>query len=120
MGGERAKAQVNEETADIVRAVERLQGAFEELAVRGLRSAGPQQLASLQALREELDKVGAGHLAGRVAAVIDAVRSDDRGAAAALLRAQASLRVFERVLTLEVAGEALGRALTSRDNEDTP
>jgi hypothetical protein len=108
------------ETDEIVRAVERLQGAFEELAVRGLRSAGPPQLANLQALREELDKVGAGHLAGRIAAVIEAVRNDDRGAAAALLRAQASLRVFERVLTLEVVGELLGRALAGAEDEDTP
>jgi hypothetical protein len=37
----------------------------------------------------------------------DAIRANDRAAARALLRAQASLRVFERVLTLEVAAEAL-------------
>jgi hypothetical protein len=111
---------MNEETDEIVRAIERLQGAFEDLAVRGLRSAGHQQLANLQALREELEKVGAGHLAGRIAALIQGVRNDEPGAAAALLRAQASLRVFERVLTLEVVGEALGRALADGEYEDTP
>jgi hypothetical protein len=103
------------ETEEIMQTVERLQGAFEELAVRGLRSAGPQQLAALEALREEFERVGAGHLAGRVAAVIQAVRNDDRSAAAALLRAQASLRVFERMLTLEVAGAVLQTMLAPEE-----
>jgi hypothetical protein len=34
-------------------------------------------------------------------ALLDAARRDDRSAAGALLRAQACLRMFERVLTLE-------------------
>lgn len=92
---------------EIVQTIERLQGEFEDLAVRGLRSVGPQHLGTLQAVREEFERIGAGHLAGRIAAVVEAIRSDDRGAAAALLRAQAELRVFERILTLEVAGEII-------------
>jgi hypothetical protein len=95
------------ELDEIVQTIERLQGEFEDLAVRGLRSAGPEHLASLSALREELERVGAGHLAGRIAAVVDAIRAGDRSAATALLQAQASLRVFERVLTLEAAGDLL-------------
>ena len=105
------------ETDEIMQAALRLQSAFEELAVRGLRSAGPQQLGALEALREEFERVGAGHLAGRVAAVIQGVRNDDRGAAAALLRAQASLRVFERMLTLEVAGAVLERMLAPEEED---
>jgi hypothetical protein len=97
------------ETDEIVRAIGHLQGAFEDLAVRGLRSAGPQQLAPLESLREEFERIGADHLAGRVAALLSAIRNDDRGAAAALLRAQTSLRLFERMLTLEVVGEVLER-----------
>jgi hypothetical protein len=99
------------ETDEIVQSLDRLQSAFEDLTVRGLRAAGPSQLTTLEALRAELERVGANHLAGRVAAVINAVRNDDRSAAAALFRAQASLRVFERVLTLEVAGDLLQRML---------
>src|SRR5690242_2725057 len=95
------------ETEEIVQLIDRLQGALEDLAVRGLRSAGPQDLATLRALREEFERIGAGHLAERIAAVITAMENDERGAAAALLRAQASLRVFERVLTLEIAAETL-------------
>src|SRR5262249_49814634 len=99
------------ETDEIVHTVERWRTAFEDLAGRGRRSAGPGDLATLDALREELQRIGADHLAGRIAAVGDAIRSGQRSAAAALMRAQASLRLFERVLTLEVAGVALRQML---------
>ena len=106
------------ETDEIVRAIGHLQGAFEDLAVRGLRSAGPQQLAPLESLREEFERIGADHLAGRIAAVVDAIRTNDRAAAAALMRAQASLRLFDRVLTLEVAGDVLRRLSEGEPEED--
>jgi hypothetical protein len=106
------------ETAEIGQTLERLQGAFEDMTVRGLRSAGPEHLATLAAVREELERIGAGHLAGRLAAVLDAIRSHDRAAAAALLRAQASLRVFERILTLETAAELLRPLVPSAEAED--
>jgi hypothetical protein len=98
------------ETDEIVQTIGRLEGRLEELTVRGLRSAGPEQLAALSALREEFERIGADHLAGRVAELVAALRNDDPKAAPALLRTQASLRVFERILTLETAAEAL-RAL---------
>lgn len=109
------------ETEEIVQAIERLQGALEDLAVRGLRSAGPSDLSTLTLLREEFERIGADHLAGRIAAVTEAIRNDDRAAAPALMRAQASLRVFERILTLEVVGDLLGTLLpeaTGDENED--
>ena len=105
------------EIDEIVQAIERLQGEFEDLAVRGLRSAGTEHLKPLMALREEFERIGADHLAGRIAAVIDALRNGEPQAAAALMRAQASLRVFERVLTLEVAAEKL-RVLLPADEEE--
>jgi hypothetical protein len=106
------------EIDEIVQTIERLEAALEDLAVRGLRSAGPQDLAGLDALHEEFERIGAGHLAGRIAAVTAAIRNDDRSAAAALLRARASLRVFERVLTLEVAGGVLGSMAATDQGED--
>ena len=99
-------------TEEIVQTMDLLQTAFEDLAVRGLRSAGPRDLATLRMVREEFERIGAGHLAGQIAAVVQAIENDDRGAARALLRAQASLRVFERILTLEVAGGLLEAAGT--------
>ncbi len=103
------------ETAEIVQTIERLQNAFEDLAVRGLRAAAPGQLTALEAMQSELERMGAGHLAGRIGTLVSAVRNDDRGAAASLLRAQASLRVFERVLTLEVAAGLLHALLPAEE-----
>jgi hypothetical protein len=106
------------EIAEIVQTIEHVQSSFEDLTVRGLRSAGPEQLATLSALREEFERIGAGHLAGRIASVVEVLRGGEAKAAAALLRAQASLRVFERVLTLQVAAQTLSALLESTDAED--
>jgi len=107
-----------QETTEIIQTIDRLQQCLEELCVRGLRSAGSSDLNGLSALREEFQRIGADHLAGRIAAVIDAIRNDDRSAAAALLRAQASLRVFERILTLDLAEATLRQTLPPE--EETP
>jgi hypothetical protein len=103
------------ETDEVVQTIERLQSAFEDLVVRGLRAAGPGQLTALEAMQSELERTGAGHLAGRIGALVTAVRNDDRAAAAALLRAQASLRVFERLLTQEVAADSLQALLPEEE-----
>ena len=99
------------ETAEIVQTIAHVQSAFDDLTVRGLRSVSPEQLTTLSALREEFERIGAGHLAGRIAAVVETLRGGEAKSAAALMRAQASLRVFERVLTLQVAAQALSTLL---------
>jgi hypothetical protein len=96
-----------DEIAELRDALDRLHAAMEDLAVRGLRAAGPQDLAKLAALRDEFRGAGAGHLAGRLDSTIEAVRADDRGAAATLLRAMTATRLFDRMLTLEVAASLL-------------
>jgi hypothetical protein len=97
-----------DEIAELRDALDRLHAALEVLAVRGLRAAGPQDLAKLTALRDEFRAAGAGHIAERLDTTVEAVRADDRGAAAALLRAMTAARLFDRMLTLEVAGSLLG------------
>jgi len=92
---------------EIVQTIERLNGQFEDLVVRGVRSSGSEHLTVLEAMRTEFERIGAGHLASRVADLVSAIQRDDRGAAQALLRAQTSLRLFERLLTLEVAQNTL-------------
>ncbi|MCU0979116.1 MAG: hypothetical protein MUF25_08120 [Pirellulaceae bacterium] len=92
---------------EIVLTIEQLRREFEDLGVRGLRAAGAQRVAKLALIREEFQRIGAEHLAEQIGALIAAIQNDDRGAAAALLRAQTSLRLFERVLTLEVAAAKL-------------
>ncbi len=105
------------DVAEVLQTVDRLHTALADLVVRGLRSAGPAQLAPLEALREEFGRIGAEHLAGRLGELLAAVRNDDRGAAAALLRAQTSLRLFERLLTLEHAQELLAALLPAAEDE---
>jgi hypothetical protein len=97
-----------DEIAELRDALGRLHAALDDLAVRGLRAAGPQDLARLESLRDEFRNAGAGHIAMRLTAAIDATRTDDRGAAAALLRAMTAIRLFDRMLTLEAAATMLG------------
>lgn len=95
------------EIPELVQTIEFLQREFEELAIRGLRTCGPEHLTSLRHVCEEFSGIGATHLAGRISELIQAIESDDRKAAEALLRAQSTLRTFERVLTLEFAEQVL-------------
>jgi hypothetical protein len=103
--------------AEILQAVDRLHGLLADLAVRGLRSVAEGQLAPLVALQEEFERIGAGHLAGRIAALLEAVRSEEKGAAAALLRVQTSLRLFERIMTVERAEQLLEEFVAAREGE---
>jgi hypothetical protein len=96
-----------DEIAELRNALDRLHAAMEDLAVRGLRAAGPQDLSKLTALRDEFLAAGAGSIAERLSTTIEAVQADDRGAAAALLRLMTSVRLFDRMLTLEVAASML-------------
>ena len=96
-----------DEIAELRDTLDRLHAALDDLAVRGLRAAGPQDLAKLVALRDEFQDAGAGHLAERLTTTIDSVRADHHDAAAALLRAMTAGRLFDRMLTLEVAASML-------------
>ena len=92
---------------EVMDTLDRLNGELQDLLVRGLRVCGPEHLGVLQAIHSELSRVGAEHLAGRLATLMAAIEADDRSGATALLQTQASLRVFERVLTLQVAEQTL-------------
>ena len=86
----------------------RVQAELEDLAVGGLRVAGPSRLAALEAMRADLEAMGALHLATRLARLAEAIGGQEREAAVALMQMQASLRVFERVFSLEVVAARLG------------
>ncbi|MBN1911520.1 MAG: hypothetical protein JW818_17390 [Pirellulales bacterium] len=98
---------------EVVGVIERLREEFADLTVRGLRTVGPGHLTSLEALREEFLRISADHLAGRIGELVEAIRNDDRGSAAALMRAQASLRLFERMLSQEVGTATLETMLAA-------
>jgi hypothetical protein len=105
------------DTHEILQTVERLHGALADLVVRGLRAAGREQLALLASLRQELERIGGHHLASRLADLLDGLRQGERSAAAALLRAQTSLRLFERILTLEHAADLLQELLPAQEDQ---
>jgi hypothetical protein len=105
-----------DETAELRDALDRLHAAMDDLAVRGLRAAGPKDLTKLTTLRDEFQGAGSGHIAERLSTAIDAVRADDRNAAAALLRAMTATQLFDRMLTLEVAAGTL-TAYAAKDSE---
>jgi hypothetical protein len=105
------------ETTEILQTIDRLHGVLADLIVRGLRSVGPAQLATLDTLREEFERTGADHLAGRITELTRAVRDEEPGAARALLQAQTSLNLFERILTLEHATELLQGLLVEEGTE---
>jgi hypothetical protein len=106
-----------DEIAELRDALDRLHAAFEDLTIRGLRSAGPRDLAKLAALRDEFQSAGAGHLAERLGTAIDAVQAGDHGAAAALLRAMTAVRLFDRMLTVEVAASLLAADANANDDD---
>jgi hypothetical protein len=84
-------------------ALDRLHAAVDDLVVRGVRSAGAQEVARLSALRDEFRTAGAEHLAEKLGTLVEAVQAGDRSAAGALMRAVTTFRLFDRMLTLEVA-----------------
>ena len=102
---------------ELVVTLEQLRRELEEFAVRGLRAVGPRQLGKLTQLREELAGVGVEHLAGLLQELEAGLKSDSPAAARALLRAQTALRIFERLLTLQVVGGQLQVLIDRRDGD---
>ena len=106
-----------DDIAEIVQTIESLQSELDDLLVRGLRATEPATLARLRAREEEFERIGAGHMAQRLAKLSTAIDNDDPAAAKALLEAQTSLRLFERVLTVEVAGTTLQSLIENAEGE---
>jgi hypothetical protein len=98
---------VMDEIAELRGALDRLQAGLDDLVVRGVRAAGAADLARLTALRDEFRTAGAEHVAGRLTTLIQTVQTGDRTAPAELLRAMTAVRLFDRMLTLEVAAALL-------------
>ncbi|HSK05239.1 MAG TPA: hypothetical protein VK932_28520, partial [Kofleriaceae bacterium] len=106
-----------DERAEIVGSVATLQGQLEALVVRGVRAAGGDDLKQLAALHEDLGRIGAAYLGGRIGELIGHARTGDPKASAALCGAQTALRVFDRVLTLHAARELLAAGEAEAETE---
>ena len=110
------------EALEVQEVVDHLQTVLENLVTRGLTAAEAGDRKALATLRDEFVRIGATHLADRVGSLCEALESGDQDGPIRLLKTQASLRLFERVLTLEVARASLAQWQTAQkpadDNED--
>lgn len=107
-----------DEIAELRDALDRLHAMMDDLVVRGVRAAGTQEVTRLVALRDEFRTAGAEHLAEKLSTLVDAVQSGDRSAAIALMRAVTTFRLFDRMLTLEVAQASLRAPETGAEIEE--
>lgn len=90
--------------------IERLRALLENLLVRGLRACGSDEVSQLKSFTEQLESAGAGHVAMTLADLQAKIQADDRASAKALLKAQTSVRLLERLLTLRVVGQQFAAA----------
>jgi len=98
--------------------LQRLRALLEMFIVRGLRACGPEQLVQLKAYTEQFEQAGAGHVASVLAELHDKIDQDDRGSARALLKAQTSVRLLERMLTLRVVEGNFQFAIAQLEREN--
>jgi len=103
---------------EVMQTLERLNAELQDLLVRGLRVCGPEHLRPLRAIHTELKRIGADYLTGRLTILVDAIDSDQRDSAAALLQTQAALRLFERILTLRAVEQQLEASIAVPASEE--
>lgn len=92
--------------ADATDTLETLERALDDLVVRGLSAARPDDVRVLAHAKETFASAGAAHLVAGLSDLLDRHNGGDVGAARALLHLQSTLRVFERFLSLEAACDA--------------
>lgn len=95
--------------------MERVRSLLDGMVVRGLRACGDEQMAQLEGFIEQLEHAGAGHVGASLEELRTKMVSGDRTVAQALLRAQTSVRLLERLLTLRVVGGQYHRAIAQLD-----
>ncbi len=113
-------SSVPSECDEIRGSVEHLRRLLEGLIVRGLRACGPEELAQLQSSTEHLERIGAGHVGALLARLAMLIQKDDRAAAKALLEAQISVRLLERLLTVRVVRGQYESAIASMEDSEGP
>ncbi len=102
------------EHAEVAATLLALNSCLEDLVVRGLRSAGGDDVRQLDQLAQSFRRAQANYLADLLEGLVRQTREgtpDPKW----LLRTQTAARVFERVLSIEAAAEALGGPVPSPD-----
>ena len=96
--------------------LDRVRSLLENLIVRGLRACGPDELGQLGAFAEDLERSGAGHVAGALSQLREQAQKGERGAARTMVLAQTSVRLLERLLTLRVVREQYANAIAAMED----
>lgn len=112
--------QAPDELEELRVSLERIRTLLENLAVRGLRACGPDELAQIASYSEHLEQSGAGHLAAALSHLRDQIERDQRTSAQALLAALTNVRLVERLLTLRVVKQRYAAAIEGAEDEDSP
>jgi hypothetical protein len=107
---------VSPEIEELRVSIERLRTLLETLVVRGLRACGADEVAQLRSYAEHLEQAGAGHVAAILNELREKIEADDRSSARTLLKAQTSVRVLDRLLTLRLVRLQYQAALTARED----
>jgi hypothetical protein len=106
-----------DELQEAAATLENVQSLLDDLVVSGVRSAPAATLAQLRARRDEFAKMGAEHLAESIQRLVACIEADDREAPGAVVRAQTSLRLFERFLSKEAASASLASMLAPEEHD---
>ena len=96
---------------EVASTLDHLREALDAVVVRGLRACGAGEIARLESHRDALERAGAVHLVASLEAILDAIRSGSADGPRVLLRARASVRTFERLLTLRAVRASYDAAL---------
>lgn len=104
-------AALDADSAEALALVERLNALLDDLAVRGLRAVGADAITRLVTQGEALAGIGATHLATAIEALSTDLRNGRREVARTLLKTRASVRVFERLLSLRMVAAELRAGL---------
>ena len=92
---------------EITFTLEQVQQLFRDLIIGGLLIAGEDKIYTLRALHKEFSRIGAMHIAEHLQQLLLAIENNNPESAVLLMRAQASVQLFQRILNLQYATDAL-------------
>ncbi|NOQ65480.1 MAG: hypothetical protein GQ582_13295 [Methyloprofundus sp.] len=92
---------------EINHTLQQLQQLFRDLTVGGLLTAGSDKVNTLKTLHKEFARIGASHIAEQLEKLLLAIEHNSQESAVLLMRAQASVQLFARILSLQYAANSL-------------
>ena len=91
----------------LISLIQQLQVEVETLGVRGVNVASAEQINWFRHTRDRVAEMGAEHLAQKMSSLIESMEGHGKSGSARLLDLLTTIRVFDRVLTLQIAETSL-------------